>query len=380
MTVGTPIEYPFVRFRITRYRLFMDDDSSTTRRTSTGLTLRLHRQFESVRDATHVTEASPASTCWCISKGMAGMNSQTSGLAKAVGFENSFEFRHATLKFPWNGTPVPLVPRRAKVLRHPDVLDGPPPRLVVSCGRHGVLPALTLKKQLVDRVFTVHVQDPKTSTRGFDMVVVPKHDGVRGDNVYLTTGALHYVTPQRLAEAAQSPLRMELKPDDRPLVTVLLGGRNGYYAFSRRDVERLVVKLKRLVSQHGVRLAILKSNRTSAHAARRFETEFRSQHFVWSGANGNPYFAALALADYLVVTGDSVSMISEATVNGKPVFVEYLREVSLRPARRFRRFHQMFEEAGFTRPFEGELAEWTYEPPNDTPRIAQLIRERMGIA
>jgi hypothetical protein len=358
----------------------MDGDSSTTRHTSTGLTLRLHRQLNNVRESTHVTDAPAASTCWCISKGMAGMNSQTSGLAKAVGFENSFEFRHATLKFPWNGIPVPLVPRRASVLRHADVLDGPPPRLVVSCGRHGVLPALTLKKQLGDRVFTVHVQDPKTSTRGFDMVVVPKHDGVRGDNVYLTTGALHYVTPQRLAEAAQSPLSIDLKPDERPLVAVLLGGRNGYYAFSRNDVERLVVKLKRVVSQYGVRLAILKSNRTSADAARRFETEFGSQHFVWSGENGNPYFAALALADYLVVTGDSVSMVSEATVNGKPIFVEYLREKSVRPARRFRRFHRMFEEAGFTRPFEGELAEWTYEPPQDTPRIAQLIRERMGIA
>lgn len=358
----------------------MDGDPSTTRRTASGHTLRLHRQLDSVRDAAHITDAPPVSTCWCISKGMAGMNSQTSGLAKAVGFANSFEFRHTTLKFPWNGIPVPLVPRRANVLRQPNVLDGPPPRLVVSCGRHGVLPALTLKKQLGDSVFTVHVQDPKTSTRGFDMVIVPEHDNIRGDNVYLTTGALHYVTPQVLAEAARSPLSLELKPDDRRLVTVLLGGKNGYYAFSRNDVERLIARLKRLVTQHDVRLAILKSNRTSVEAVGRFATEFGPRHFVWDGTNGNPYFAALALADYLVVTGDSVSMISEATVNGKPVFVEYLREVSLRPARRFRRFHRMFEEAGFTRPFEGELAEWTYEPPNDTPRIAQLIRERMGIA
>lgn len=356
----------------------MDGDPSTTRTTSTGHVLRLHRQLDDVRDRTHVTNAPVDGLCWCISKGMAGMNSQTSGLARAVGYGDRLDFRHATLKFPWNATPVPLIPRSASVLKDPSVLAGPRPRLVVSCGRHGVLPALTLKKQLGDRVFTVHVQDPKTSTAGFDMVVVPAHDDIRGDNVYPTTGALHYVTPQRLADAVRSPVVAQLKPDDRPLVTVLVGGKNGYYACSREDIDRLIAKLKRVVEQHGVRLAILKSNRTSVEAAAQFELEFGADHFVWDGVGENPYFAALGAADYLVVTGDSVSMITEATVNGRPVFVEYLREVSLRAPRRFRRFHAQFEEAGFTRPFEGELAVWTYEPPNDTPRIAQLILERMG--
>lgn len=358
----------------------MDGDPSTTRTTSTGHVLRLHQQFESVRERTHVTHAPVEGVCWCISKGMAGMNSQTSGLARAVGYgDGRFEFRPTMLRFPWNGTPVPLIPRAPWVLKNAEALAGDErPRLVVSCGRHGVLPAMTLKKELGNRVFTVHVQDPKTSTNEFDMVVVPKHDDIRGDNVYLTTGALHYVTPQRLSDALVGPIAEQLKPDDRPLVTVLLGGKNGYYGFSRDDVEQLIAKLKRIVGRHGVRLAILKSNRTSAEAQARFIAEFADDHFVWDGEGENPYFAALGAADYLVVTGDSVSMITEAAVNGRPVFVEYLRETGLKSARRFRRFHTQFEEAGFTRPFEGELAEWSYEPPNDTPRIAELIRERMA--
>ncbi len=128
--------------------------------------------------------------------------------------------------------------------------------------------------------------------------------------------------------------------------------------------------------ENDVRLAILKSRRTPVDVVRKIESAFANDHFVWDGNGTNPYFAALAKASWLVVTGDSVSMVTEASATGRPVFVHHLTEQ--RPAPRFRRFHEMFEAAGITRPFAGELAEWHYEPPNDTPIVAQLIRERMA--
>lgn len=359
-----------------------------THSTDTSDALRLHQSRDAFRQQKHENDVSSpkgqpgadefstiATPCWCISKGMAGMNSQTSGLARAVGYE--FSFRNTVMKFPWNCLPTAWVPRSKDVLRHSRVLDGEPPRLSISCGRHGIIPALYLKKKLGRDIFTVHIQDPKIDTSSFDLVVIPKHDDTRGPNVYLTMGALHYVTREKLEEAAQSLEAAPLTSGRKSTVAVLLGGKNGYYSFSQADVDHLVAKLKRVTAGNSVHLAILKSRRTPDDVARRLEKEFGDEHFVWDGTGANPYFAALATADFIVATGDSVSMVTEATASGRPVFVHHLTET--RPARRFRRFHEMFEEAGITRPFHGELAEWTYEPPDDTPKVAKLIRERMGI-
>lgn len=367
-----------------------DAGESSVVEQGTSSALSLHRQLAGHRDGLHVTDLPPVTgRCWCISKGMAGMNSQTAGLAHAVGYSplkdsedsrNSSatcEFINTRMSFPWNCLPFGLIPRSGRVLTQPDLLEAQPqPRLVVSCGRHGVVPALYLKKKLGRRVYTVHIQDPRCDTSGFDMVLIPKHDRTRGANVYLTMGALHKVTPERLEAARHTPEAAQLVDPKRPLVSVLLGGKNGYYSFSQADIDRLFQKLNRLVSEHDVRLAVLTSNRTPAEVCTRLAHKFGDRHFIWNGQGTNPYFEALALADYIVVTGDSVSMVTEATATGRPVFVEHLTE--RRAARRFRRFHEMFEEARLTRRFDGKLAEWKYEPPNDTPCVARLIRERMA--
>src|SRR3546814_9290061 len=46
---------------------------------------------------------------------------------------------------------------------------------------------------------------------------------------------------------------------------------------------------------------------------------------IWDGDGENPYFGILALADHVVVTGDSVNMVSEAASTGKPVHVVHLQ-------------------------------------------------------
>jgi uncharacterized protein len=352
--------------------------------------LELHHATKKFRAQNHVGDAptdknesqttSENSTtlgpCWCISKGMAGMNSQTSGLAKAVGFE--YEFKNTRIAFPWNCLPTAWVPWSNRAMKDPAALVAEPaPRLVVSCGRHGIVPALFLKKTLGDAVFTVHIQDPKIDTSGFDLVVVPKHDETRSDNVYLTTGALHYVTPQKLKEARNSEHAADFRDCDKPICTVLLGGKNGCYSFSNSDIERLITNLERVLEQHDVKFVFLKSNRSPESACQRIQERFGERHVVWDGSGHNPYFEALAWSSYVVVTGDSVSMVTEATATGCPVYVHHLTE--RRPARRFRRFHKMFEKAGYTRTFDGQLADWSYEPPNDTPKVAELIRERMGL-
>ena len=95
---------------------------------------------------------------------------------------------------------------------------------------------------------------------------------------------------------------------------------------------------------------------------------------VWDGQGENPYLGFLALADAFVVTEDSVSMISEAASTGKPVYVAALEG----GGRRFRLFHHNFRAAGITRPFDGTLDFWQYDPPDDTARVAAEVRRRLA--
>ena len=346
--------------------------SPTAKPTSDAL--RMHQQLDRLRTSQHVGEPTATAPCWCLCRNAAGMLSQTSGLARAVGLD--FEFKFTRLKFPWLCLPEAILPAANFVLRDSASFETEtPPKLAISCGRHGTIAALALKKKFGDRVFTVHIQDPNMDPARFDLVVSPKHDRLRGPNVYLSMGAMHYVDDERLAAARKSPEAALFANDGRPLVAVLLGGQNNYYGFTKADVEAFIQRLKGFEAA-GVRLAFLKSRRTSAEAYQRLLEEFGERHFVWDGSGANPYFAALALADAVVVTCDSVSMITEASATGRPVFVEYMQEQ--RRARRFRQLHELFEQAGITRRFDGRLADWTYEIPHDTQRVAQMIRERIG--
>jgi mitochondrial fission protein ELM1 len=95
---------------------------------------------------------------------------------------------------------------------------------------------------------------------------------------------------------------------------------------------------------------------------------------IWDGRGENPYFGMLALADHVVVTGDSVNMVSEAASTGKPVHVVHLRGRSAK----FARFHETLAAAGIARPFTGALEDWTYTPLAETRRAAAEIRRRLA--
>ena len=97
---------------------------------------------------------------------------------------------------------------------------------------------------------------------------------------------------------------------------------------------------------------------------------------IWDGTGENPYFGFLAHADQIVVTCDSVSMVSEACATGKPVYVFDLPGGSAK----FKRFHQVLRDEGITRPFTGEPQDWRYEPFNDTAHVAAEICRLMARA
>jgi mitochondrial fission protein ELM1 len=186
---------------------------------------------------------------------------------------------------------------------------------------------------------------------------------------------LHRATPDRLA-AASARLAPRLAALPRPLVAVLIGGASRAYPMTPAVLGRLAADLVALARDHGASLLVTASRRTGAdcEAALRAALEGVVAEF-WDGSGENPYLGYLGLADAVVVTGDSVTMISEAAATGRPVHVVELPGGTAK----FRRFHEAMRAAGITRPFSGRLEAWRYPPLDETARIAAEIRRRHGV-
>jgi uncharacterized protein len=305
---------------------------------------------------------------WILSDAYAGLQAQALGLAEAAGFAP--DLRVLAPRRPWRAIPprfwpAPLAIAGASV-------RGSLPPLSIACGGMGAAVGAALRRRGVP---VVQVQNPRMDPRRFDVIVAARHDGMAGPNVVVTRTALHRVTPERLrSEAARWRPRFELLP--RPLVAVLIGGSNGRFRLDAPVARRLAESLAAMMRRDRVGLALTPSRRTDPAALRALaEALAPLGGFVWDGAGENPYFGMLALADAIVVTVDSVSMISEAVATASPVMLAALPGRSRRNAL----FTAGLLAEGRVRPFAGRFETWPAQPLDDTPEAAAEVRWRLGL-
>lgn len=218
----------------------------------------------------------------------------------------------------------------------------------------------------------VQIQDPKIAPSRFDLMVVPEHDRVRGPNVMVTRGAVHRVTREKLdTAAAEWQSRLAFLP--HPRIAVLIGGNNGIYRLGSDEMRPLAARLAAL-ARAGAGLMVTPSRRTGPEAEAILRAALDGlPAYIWDGTDENPYFGILGLADHVIATADSISMITEAGATGKPVHVVALPGGSAK----FERFHKGMRDSGVTRPYTGELEVWDYAPCDDTARAGARIRRMM---
>lgn len=298
------------------------------------------------------------------------MRTQARGLAKAVADE--VVEKVVVMRPPW----------RWFQARWPGVLNGvdagagdtlePPwPDIVVTCGRRSAILGLAVKKAAGGKPLLVHLQDPLTSLRDFDLVVAMEHDDIKGPKVLKVLTTLHDMTPERL-ETARAEWAGRLSHLPRPLVGVLLGGPTRHSAFGEAEARDLLGRLNALREKTGAGAVIVPSRRTPEEVLKVFVEAGRDDPGVWpwDRTGDNPYVGVLALADRFVITGDSVSMISEALATTQPVevFGGNLRK-------RHAAFVQRLVDCGLARWFDGEASEARPRAPLDaTAEIAAAVR------
>jgi mitochondrial fission protein ELM1 len=318
----------------------------------------------------------PLPLCWCLTDGRPGMENQAVGLAEAMGLAPVT--KRVLLKTPWRIlSPHITAFKRYAMSEKGDLIRPPWPQILIATGRPSILPSLYVKGQSGGRTFTVQLQDPVSLRHRFDRIVVPAHDGLSGSNVIAMDGALHRITPQRLA--AETPRWAErFSQIPRPRVAVLLGGSNSRYRLGRIEVQELAQQLK-AISAQGQGLLITGSRRTGAANIEALRQGLAGcPAFISDGSGDNPYFGILGHADAFVVTCDSVNMISEACSTGRPVHVAILPSQGRRRSAtrdKFSRFHRSLEQSGRIRLFKGRIESWTYEPLREMDRIARLVQE-----
>lgn len=315
-------------------------------------------------------------SCWVVSDGKAGMENPCIGIAEALGLAPTV--KRIKLRQPWR-TLIPFWRWGLAGAFSPagDGVAPPWPDLLIASGRQSVAASLLIRRASGGRTFTVQFQDPQISPRHFDLVVVGRHDRLTGDNVLATRGSPSRVTPARLAAArARFADRLERLP--RPRVAALIGGSNKVFTLTPAVAGALAAQLTAL-SAAGAGIMATASRRTGAESEAALRAGLAApcadgRAEFWDGTGDNPYDGYLAWADAVIVTCDSVNMLSDACAAGKPAHVVELEGRSAK----FRRMLDGFYADGAARRFTGQVEDWGARPFNAAETVAAEIRRRLS--
>lgn len=305
-------------------------------------------------------------TGWSLTAGGAGHEIQCLGILEALGIAPVIKRVSPNKLYramaPWG----PAAPDASIAAPWPDVL-------VVS-GRQSIPYARMIRRRSRGHTVTVVLQSPGAPASWFDLVWVPEHDRLRGNNVIATLTSPHRLTAERLAADAGTHAA-EVAHLPRPLVAVLVGGASGAYTFSSREARKLADDLAAFARAHGCGLLVTPSRRTGHGKIAILKERLADvPAVVWDLTGENPYFAYMGMAEAFIVTCDSVNMLGEAAFTGKPIYAYPFPGGTPK----FEQFQEALVNYGAVRWFDGGFERWTYRPLDATTQIAEAVRQLLA--
>ena len=300
-----------------------------------------------------------------LTEGLHGMISQVEGLAKAL----DLEYFHEKIELNnfWKLIPPSLTPVKKYVFKNNIDKEFD---IIISCGRKSVVPSIYLKKNSNKEIINIHIQNPKVSFNNFNYIIAPEHDGISGKNVISSKGALHYLT---IEEIEKSKDYLQNKSNTKKdILTLILGGPTKYYDYSTQNIKSIFTKINNLTEKNNLHLIVIPSNRTPMETVLLAKSELMKDRTIIETVDKKAYLSALCLAKYIVVTCDSSSMISEAALTGKPVYVAMIE--TKRNDKRFKEFRKLFENMNILKKLDDKLETWSYEKLDEANRVSKLIK------
>lgn len=311
---------------------------------------------------------------WVLADDRAGNVSQCMGVAEALALP--FEVKHI---------------RYDRLVRLPNILRGkgligvdktstsplmPPwPKLVIAAGRRTAPIARYIKRRSGNKTRLVQIMWPGWPARDFDIIAVPNHDKKRrGGNVFPITGSPNRVTPALLA-GAKAKWQGVFAHLPKPLIALIVGGSTKGHRFTPRHAALLGQGASALAKETGGALLVTTSRRTEPEALVALLNAISCPYYLhdWDKGGENPYFGYLAQAETLIVTGDSMSMCSEAVATGKPTYIFAPKDIT---SSKHGRLHQELYNKGCAKPVGDKTAFSNYILENSTEMLAKLIKKR----
>src|SRR6056300_1256947 len=255
-----------------------------------------------------------------LTEGMHGMISQVEGLAKALDLD--FTHHKVELNSFWKLFPPKLTPVAQSVFKKINLNEFD---VIISCGRESVIPSIYLKKNEIE------------------------------DN--------------------KNYLKDQLK-ENKEYFSLILGGPTKHYEYSLENIKNILEKFKKLLITNNLQGIVIPSMRTPKNIIS-FAKEFLgNENLVIEKVDKKAYLSALGLAKFISVTCDSTSMISEAALTGKPL---YIAEIPTKKNDyRFKKFRDLFNRLNITKNLNEKLETWHYESLNETIRIAEEIKKKIN--
>ena len=319
---------------------------------------------------------------WIIIDEKVGNANQAIAIAKAMGIE--FETKKLTYNF------LAFLPNRLKFdsliginLAESGKIDDPYPDLVISSGRKTAAVSRYIKKHS-PKTFTIHLMSPDLPFDYFDLVCLPFHDKSLNQqqysNILYTIGAPSYLDKIKIKKEGDI-LRDKLALLKGPFISVIIGGKTKDGDYTSKELEWLISKASDLANSVNGSLLITTSRRSNPSSS--IEQYIKAPYFFYDWhkekEKNNPYIGFLALSDYFIVTGDSISSCSEALSTGKPVYI-YRKDTLL--YKKHRKFLDYLNDLGYTKFLAHDtiIENWNYSPLEEADRICKIIKEKIDVS
>ena len=287
---------------------------------------------------------------WIITDGTKGMENQSLALAKLLNTNfKLIEFipPYFLRKFPLIGRFIPVSMIRI------DFNIKPLPKFIITTGKRMAGISIFIKFLFKNKIKTIHIQNPKISNNYFDLLLIPEHDKITGKNIINTKGALSFIDINEIKESHTSIIK-NLKYNKKPIILLLIGGANKRYKPNNTDYYNLILDVVKAYKCIDGKLIVLTSRRTPSRAIKIINSmlkKFKNDFYLYSGIGENPYPSILKSANYIIVTSDSVSMISETATLNTPLFIAYLKKEQ----GKIKAFLENLESLNIIKKFDGNL-------------------------
>ena len=244
---------------------------------------------------------------------------------------------------------------------------------IISCGRVSAPYNLIFKR--VNNCKNCHILNPYIFKKKFNKIIIPEYDlkkFTNKENIITTNGSLVNLNKLKSNKNNLNKIR-EIVDKKFKIILMLIGGDGKSSKLTYNDLEKVFLKLKKTPMRKQIIYCF--SRRTSKKIKNKIIEKKDSNSLIFPNHNYNPYWELLNISDFIFVTGDSISMISDSLSTGKPTYIIPVAKVK----KKITFFQESLIKEKIAKIFSGKLENWKYSKFIESQKVAFILRNYLKI-